>query len=135
MTTAQALEQVRTEVPELLVQAGLKDGVTDTSTGVKYYFNRIDGTKNLKEQTYVIWSINSVDVLNRADNKPKYRDAYVSINLYTTANRESQGILDLIENLEDSSIASGWAFEFSAEDHSTTDQMTFISFDISKKIQ
>lgn len=133
MRLMQAIDTANLEIPEILTEAGLINGLTNkTAKNAKFYRDRAPEAKDTEANTYVVWSIISMAPITRADDSVRDRDAYIMINVYTREASTSKYIHDLISRIETSCIKKGWSFDFSASDFDKNTQVTYLSFDVSK---
>ena len=129
MKLIKALKEITTSVENVLVAAGLKDGLLLSVDEIKaatepmFWFVYVKSKEASDKQNYLVWNFQLINKQN-GDGSTLAYPFDVSINFYS-----SNKIVDTyLENIENAFIDSSYIFEFSSVNYDTNRMMYSYSF-------
>lgn len=142
MTTIEAINSVYDDIEAILNSAnlskgdGLSQATIQDSKDVFYYEIQVKNKVSMEKETYLIYNINTLSRVGKADDDVYSRKVIVTLDIYSRKQRNNTKIKEMLGKINDEAIKRNWMFEMGdAVDYDVDTKLYNYQYDLIKLIK
>lgn len=142
MTTIEAINSVYDDIEAILNSAnlskgdGLSQATIQDSKDVFYYEVQVKNKVSMEKETYLIYNINTLSRVGKADDDVYSRKVIVTLDIYSRKQRNNTKIKEMLGKINDEAIKRNWMFEMGdAVDYDVDTKLYNYQYDLIKLIK